>query len=305
MDENNEWEGYTSGNDSDENSDDENKKENNNVSDDILRLCINIKHGKDIEYIFGCILDKYKGANRDEKIKIIWTAIKFGKYHIVKFITDLPEQIDTKTFYSLFNKIITINYTKRISNCETFEFIYKNYDINGLGEDESYFIPTACIYDDVNTVKFFINKGYDVNKLCLERSQYPLVLALCNFEIVKILLENYANPNIRLNNSIIYEAVGIYDCNRNIKQLDIIMLLFNYGANMFEKNKKFGKFTFAFNYLHHINKNLYQDIANILLKPPNTYLSIMPKDIITSIEPYLLEINTNIKNDDDDFFPFY
>lgn len=121
--------------------------------------------------------------------------------------------------------------------------------------------------NNIENVKYYIEKGADVNYYDTQLDSFPLMEVVglnaeiqeikdIKYEIAKILLENGANPDQR--DSLFFTPLMI--ASQPLPYFNIIELLIKYNADWNLKDK-FGK-----NFIDILNKNKYDKFVNDLIK---------------------------------------
>ena len=121
-------------------------------------------------------------------------------------------------------------------SCTSSDSGSRDYDIHPFTPAVDEF-SRAIMDGDVETVKRFIEEGRDVNALAWDDS-FPIQIAAFShqFEVVKLLLENGADPNAHTNKCftpLIYAAQWEVD-------IEIVKILLEYGADPTVKDE-YGK----------------------------------------------------------------
>lgn len=111
-----------------------------------------------------------------------------------------------------------------------------NYNVN---ETERYFGDTllhdASYYNQIIIINILLNFGININTLN-KYNETPLFYSRNNYEILELLLENGADPNIQNNYG--DTLLHIICLNTNINDYKLIEKLLDYDANPFLKTKE-------------------------------------------------------------------
>lgn len=94
-------------------------------------------------------------------------------------------------------------------------------------------IRVGILNSDINIVRDAIKKGADVNYMFEDYTDNPLDMAICanSIEIVKLLLENGANPNVQISGNGVITSTPLLKAVSE-QNLTMIKLLVDHGADV-------------------------------------------------------------------------
>lgn len=117
-----------------------------------------------------------------------------------------------------------------------FKYCFKN---NNNYIDDYKYLYESCKKEDYSTINYLINtKKININKKIRNTTALHIACELKNYVLIKFLLENLANPNVKINFS--YTPLHIlckklwYNDTINYSEYinSIIYILYKYGANL-------------------------------------------------------------------------
>lgn len=119
--------------------------------------------------------------------------------HLKKLTDDFQLNINTKVYLGNKYRSDIKSIISAWQQTQAFEKINQlsSEDINGNSKDKESLLHFACRMEDLNTVEKFIQAKADINQMEVNPHTSPLAWAIIfdHKEIVKLLLENNANPN--------------------------------------------------------------------------------------------------------------
>lgn len=158
----------------------------------------------------------------------------------IKDLIEYEEDVDYMIYdrYSLLITAVTYN---KLDLVEMLLEMGANIEIqNPRGETPLYL---ACNIRNINMIKLLLKYGAEINKIIRFGGDTVLKKAISNenienIEIIKLLLDNDANPNLgdNKNNTPLQEAASIFSFNDDDISAVIIKLLLQYGADINSKN---------------------------------------------------------------------
>lgn len=160
-------------------------------------------------------------------------AIKNSNLSFVKYIVDKGADINMLSKNNHKKSLLSLSIQEKKDSVS--EFLLENgVDIEGGINKPLYY---AVLYDNVGMVKKLIKRGANVNALTAYEGSYlhHAVYENGNLEIIKLLLDNGADPNIKKGGQSTFHFACSGDNNSRNECFDILNLLLNYGATIDKK----------------------------------------------------------------------